>query len=139
MVELPPSLAEIHAGLDRARSEFHSLVDRATHNDLQRKSEGTKWTNRQLLFHMLFGYLITRNLRVIVKVLSRAPDPAQRGFAGMLDAATRPFHKCHPPGRTHGWGGSSHHCSAISIESPTSRCGGPCDSPRDGIRTSPTT
>lgn len=40
MVELPPSLAEIHAEMNRARTEFHSLVDRATHDDLQRKSEG---------------------------------------------------------------------------------------------------
>ncbi len=53
---------------------FHSLVAGATPDDLQRKSDGTEWTNRQLLFHMLFGYLITLNLRVIVRLMSRAPD-----------------------------------------------------------------
>ena len=89
---LPVPRSEIHAELDRARAEFRQLVEAATPSDLARRSNGTRWTNRQLLFHMLFGYLITRNLRQIVKVVSRTPRPVQRGFAGMLDAATRPFH-----------------------------------------------
>jgi len=41
---------------------------------------------------MLFGYLITRNLRLVVKIVTRVPVPAQRGFARLLDSATRPFH-----------------------------------------------
>ena len=39
---------------------------------------------------MLFGYLITRNLRLVVKIVARVA-PLQRGFADALDAATRPF------------------------------------------------
>jgi hypothetical protein len=39
----------------------------------------------------LFGYLIAWNLRLIVKLMSRAPDPVQHGFAAGLDGATRPF------------------------------------------------
>lgn len=93
MVEPSQSRAQLHAELDRVRSEFHALVACATPQDLQRKSDGTQWTNRQLLFHMLFGYLITRNLRLIVKLMSRAPDPVQHGFAAALDGATRPFHR----------------------------------------------
>jgi hypothetical protein len=82
----------IHAELDRARSEFRQLVQTAGPAELARRSNGTRWTNQQLLFHMLFGYLITRNLRVIVTVISRLPTPVQRGFAGLLNAGTRPFH-----------------------------------------------
>jgi hypothetical protein len=51
-----------------------------------------RWTNEQLLFHMLFGYLVVRNLRVIVKLFSRCPEPASRVFAALLNAATTPFH-----------------------------------------------
>lgn len=91
MVEPAPSREEIHAELDRARSQFRALLAAAGPEDLHRRSHGTRWTNRQLLFHMLFGYLITRNLRVIVKLISRAPQPAQRAFAAALNAATRPF------------------------------------------------
>lgn len=93
VVEPSQSRAQIHAELDRVRRDFHALVACATPHDLQRKSEGTQWTNRQLLFHMLFGYLITRTLRLIVKLMSRAPDPVQSGFAAALNGATRPFHR----------------------------------------------
>jgi hypothetical protein len=93
LAELTPTQVEIHGELDRARAEFHAVVTRATPDDLARGSEGTDWTNRQLLFHMLFGYLVTRNLRVIVALVGRAPDRVQRGFARALDAATPVFHK----------------------------------------------
>lgn len=93
MIEPSQLRAQLHAEMDRVRSEFHALVAGATPHDLQRKSNGTQWTNRQLLFHMLFGYLITRNLRLIVKLMSRAPGPVQRGFTAALDGATRPFHR----------------------------------------------
>lgn len=86
-----PSHAEVHAELDRALDEFHGLIAGATTADLARSSAGTRWTNRELLFHMLFGYLITRNLRFIVKLMSRAPARIQAGFAAVLDAATTPF------------------------------------------------
>lgn len=48
--------------------------------------------HRQLLFHMLFGYLITRNLLLIVKLVSHLPMPLQRRFAGLLNVGSRPFH-----------------------------------------------
>ncbi len=108
MVEPALARAAVHAELDRVRSEFHALVAGATAHDLQRKSEGTQWTNGQLLFHMLFGYLITRNLRLIVKLMSRAPDPVQRGFAATLDCASRPFH------RINYWGS----CAGASLVGP---------------------
>jgi len=47
--------------------------------------------NRELLFHMLLGYLVTRNVIPIVKIVSRLPTPVQRGFAAGLNAGTRPF------------------------------------------------
>ena len=40
---------------------------------------------------MLFGYLITRNLRNVVKIISCLPSGVQCGFAAVLDAGTRPF------------------------------------------------
>jgi len=83
--------AEIHAEFDRARADFAGLVARSDVASLGRPSDGTRWTNRQLMFHMLFGYLITRNLRLIVKLVSHLPAGAQRAFAGSLNATSRPF------------------------------------------------
>jgi hypothetical protein len=81
----------IHADLERARAEFRQLARASTPADLARRSDGTRWSNRELLFHMLFGYLITRNLRFVVKIVSRLPHPAQTRFAATLNAAARPF------------------------------------------------
>jgi hypothetical protein len=78
--------------MERARQTFHQLLNQATLADLRRRSNGTKWTNEQLLFHMFFGYLVVRALLVLVHVFARLPDPASEAFARLLDAARRPFH-----------------------------------------------
>ena len=44
------------------RIDFRDLVEAMSEDDLARRSSGTKWTNRELLFHMLFGYLVVRAL-----------------------------------------------------------------------------
>ena len=86
-----PTRDAVHVELERARKEFGKLIEQSSAADLARPSSGTRWTNRELLFHMLFGYLITRNLRYVVKVMARAPRRVQNGFAAALDSSTRPF------------------------------------------------
>jgi hypothetical protein len=78
--------------MDQARADFHRLASGATPTDLRRRSDGTRWTNRQLLFHMMFGYLVVRALLVLVRVFGVLPDGASKIFARILDAAHRPFH-----------------------------------------------
>ena len=82
----------VHEQWERDRVAFHELVAAATTEDLRRRSDGTRWTNRQLLFHLVFGYQIVRALLVLVRVFGRLPDPVSRLFAATLNAATRPFH-----------------------------------------------
>lgn len=81
----------VHRELEDARETFHRLVASAGDADLRRPSNGTKWTNKQLLFHMLLGYLIIRALRILMHVVSRLPDDVGRAFARLLDKATTPF------------------------------------------------
>ena len=50
--------AGIHHEMEQARTSFHRLITGASDADLRRPSSGTRWTNKQLLFHMLLGYLI---------------------------------------------------------------------------------
>jgi hypothetical protein len=83
---------EICAEMDRARADFRELLDTATVAQLRLPSDGTRWTNEQLLFHMLFGYLLVRNLLVLVRGFARLPDAMSKRFAAILDAGTRPFH-----------------------------------------------
>ena len=82
---------EIAAELGRVRADFRRLVEGATEDELRAPSSGTRWTNRQLLFHMLFGYLLVRNLLPLVWLVSRLPSAVSRSFAALLNAGTRPF------------------------------------------------
>jgi hypothetical protein len=91
-LEVTMDTTEIHAELERVRADFRHLVTTAHPADLGRPSDGTKWTNEQLLFHMLFGYLLVRNLRQLVRGLSGLPDGVSACFAALLQAGTRPFH-----------------------------------------------
>lgn len=84
--------ASITDEIRAARDDFHHLVDNATTAELRRRSNGTKWTNDQLLFHMLFGYLVVRALLWLVRGFSLLPSSWSRRFASALDAVTRPFH-----------------------------------------------
>ncbi|HEY9369121.1 DinB family protein [Streptomyces sp.] len=89
--QLPVDRQVIHTELEGARASFHRLLDTATKDDLRRRTDGTRWTNEQLLFHMLFGYILMRPLLILMRVFSRLPNRVGRAFARLLNAATRPF------------------------------------------------
>src|SRR3954454_277976 len=82
----------IHSELERVRGDLHGLLAGATADDLARRTDGTRWTNGQLLWHMVFGYLIVARLLPLVRLFGRLPEPFSRTFAAVLNAATRPFH-----------------------------------------------
>ena len=82
----------IHDELERARLTVHELIARASAADLSRRSAGTRWTNEQLLFHMVFGYMVVRALLPLVRMFGRLPDSASRLFARVLNATTPGFH-----------------------------------------------
>lgn len=67
------------------------MLARASAEDLRRRSYGTKWTNEELLFHLVFGYMVVRALLPLVRIVSRLPKPAGRAFAAVLNAGTGPF------------------------------------------------
>ena len=81
---------DIQQELRQAQTDSHQLVAGATPQNLDRRSDGTRWTNRQLLWHMVFGYLIVRTLLPLVHLLGRLSW--SRRFAATLNAAHRPFH-----------------------------------------------
>ena len=83
---------DIDAELERAASDFHHLLDSASAAELHMPSNGTKWTNKQLLFHMLFGFILVRVLLPLVKGVGRLPPAISQAFAATLNAGARPFH-----------------------------------------------
>jgi hypothetical protein len=82
----------IASELEVSRLRLHELLAGAGAADLRRDSQGTRWTNEELLFHMLFGFLVVRTLLPLVRVMGRLPASVGRGFAAVLDSMRRPFH-----------------------------------------------
>jgi hypothetical protein len=84
--------AEIEADLERARVELRrQLVEAERTNAWTKPTHGTRWTNEQLLFHMVFGYMVVQRLLVLVRVFRRLPPQVSRVFARALNAVTTPF------------------------------------------------
>ena len=82
----------VHHELERARATLHALVASSTPEELRRGTNGTRWTNGQLLFHMVFGYMVVLRLLPLVRMFGRLPVGFSRGFSAALNAGTRPFH-----------------------------------------------
>ena len=78
--------------MEQARRTFHRLLDSGSDTGLRQPSTGTRWNNEQLLFHMLFGYLVVRALLLLMRLFGGLPDGFSTGFARLLDAACKPFH-----------------------------------------------
>jgi hypothetical protein len=91
MSEPVPDRASLIADFERVRADFQQLITLADENDWAKRTFGTRWTNEQLLFHMVFGYMVVRRLLVLVRLFGRLPDAFERRFARLLDSATRPF------------------------------------------------
>jgi hypothetical protein len=79
------------ADLERARADFHHLLGIVDADEWDKPTSGTRWTNEQLLFHMVFGYMIVQRLLLLVRLFGRLPDWLSRRYAAMLDSATQPF------------------------------------------------
>jgi len=90
---MPYETEDLHNELERVRRTFAQHVAEMSADDLRRRSNGTRWTNRQLLFHMLFGYLIVRALMVMIKIFGVLPRGASKPFAALLDFLTPGFHR----------------------------------------------
>ncbi|MGP4033519.1 DinB family protein [Pseudarthrobacter sp. 1C304] len=88
---MEPTKEDILAEYSRVRADLRKWLAGASTAELRRKSNGTKWSNEELLFHMVFGYMVVRALLPLVHLISRLPAPAGRAFAAILNAGTRPF------------------------------------------------
>jgi hypothetical protein len=82
----------VHRELLAAPADYRTLVSTADSARLRQRTHGTRWTNQEMLFHLLIGYLVVRTLLPMMALISRLPPGFGRGFAATLNAAARPFH-----------------------------------------------
>jgi hypothetical protein len=83
--------AALATDLERVRADFHHVLDLAGEDEWDKPTAGTRWTNEELLFHMVFGYMVVQRLLRLVRLFGRLPDLVSRRYAAVLNAATSPF------------------------------------------------
>ncbi|MFY9636280.1 MAG: DinB family protein [Cellulosimicrobium cellulans] len=81
----------ITADYRRACLELETTLARAGDAELRRRSTGTRWSNEELMFHMVFGYMVVQALLPLVKFFGHLPPSVGRAFSRLLNAGTRSF------------------------------------------------
>ncbi|MCT9624804.1 DinB family protein [Pseudarthrobacter equi] len=72
-------------------ADFSKIVHTASALELGWPSNGTRWTNRQLLFHMALGQNITLSAIPLFGLFSRLPPAASRNWSHLLDSCAGPY------------------------------------------------
>ena len=79
--------------LAETRRQFHALLDSLSAADWDAPSRNPAWTNGQLVFHMLFAFMLIPWLFWLIRFWSRLPDGYSRAFARVLDFSTPLFNR----------------------------------------------
>jgi DinB family protein len=87
----PIDRAAIAADLEKARIDFQHLIEMVDDDEWVKPTKGTRWNNEELLFHMVFGYVVVQRLLLLLRLFDRLPDSFSLGYARMLNAATPAF------------------------------------------------
>ena len=83
--------AEARSALVWVSADFDMLTTGVSLDALNAPSNGTRWTNRELLFHMWFGQRIIRVFLPMIGGFSQLPSPVSRRYAQLLTAMSRPY------------------------------------------------
>src|SRR5215213_4472758 len=81
----------IKSRLAQTRSEFHILLDSFSDGDLEKRSNNEGWTNGEILFHMMFAFILILTLVPMMRFWSRLPNPYSKKFADILNFFIMPF------------------------------------------------
>jgi DinB superfamily len=77
--------------LDQARTEFHELLGSLSDEDLKRQSKNQGWSNGEILFHIMFAFILILTLGPMIRFWSRLPKRYSKVFANILNSLTVPF------------------------------------------------
>lgn len=81
-----PDTDPVRVNLLWIAADFRSIIQSARADELDLPSRGTRWTNRQLLFHLVLGQNITLSGIPLFGLFSILPAAASRGWSRLLDA-----------------------------------------------------
>ena len=90
--------ARLRSDLEAARGEFHAMVASISEQGWTEPSQNPGWTNSQLLFHVLLGFILVRPLAGILVFFGHLPPLCSRVFAGVLNISTPLFNRINAVG-----------------------------------------
>jgi hypothetical protein len=84
---------ELRVELESARVDFHRALSALSRDGWRARSRNAGWTNGELCFHMLLGFILVSPLYWIMRAMHYLPDWCDVGFARLLDASTPLFNR----------------------------------------------
>jgi hypothetical protein len=85
--------AELRAELESAREEFHRALTALSRDGWRARSRNAGWTNGELCFHILLGFILITPLYWIMRAMHHLPAWCDTGFARLLNASTPLFNR----------------------------------------------
>ena len=83
----------VRAELALAHCRFHKLLDSLSEVDWEARSRNPAWTNGQLVYHIMFAFMLIPSLFWMIKFWSKLPRSYARRFAQILDFTTPVFNR----------------------------------------------
>jgi len=85
--------SRVRSDLEVSSCRFHALLDSLSQDDWDAPSLNPAWTNGQLVYHALFGFVLVPSLFWMIRFWSRLPDSWSKHFAQVLDFSTPLFNR----------------------------------------------
>jgi len=90
--------AHLRSELEAARLEFRDMVASTAGQSWATPSHNPGWTNGQLLFHVLLGFILVLPLAGILVFFGHLPAACSRSFAAILNFSTPLFNRLNAVG-----------------------------------------
>lgn len=86
-----PTHHQVRDNLLWLAADFRAIIESANAHELDLPSAGTRWTNRQLLFHLVLGQNVALSGIPLCGLFSRLPPSVARNWSRLLDACAGPY------------------------------------------------
>src|SRR5262249_5910457 len=96
--DLEARRTELRADLELAGQEFHTLMGSLPEQAWTQPSHNSGWTNGQVLFHILLGFILVRPLAALFILFGQLPMVCSKVFARILNFATPLFNQINAMG-----------------------------------------
>jgi hypothetical protein len=90
---MDPRRERLRLELEQARVAFHAALDVLPPGAWRAPSRNPGWTNAELCFHMLLGFVLVPLLLRLMRWMARLPAWCDTGFARLLNAGTPLFNR----------------------------------------------